>query len=411
MPDVDDQPVAADQRPGPMAGVTVVEVAAWVSAPSSCGILADWGAEVIKIEPFNADPFRGIVSLGPNGINPPFEMDNRGKRDIGVDITHPTGLRLLHELLERADVFVTNLRPSTLEQIGIDPDTLMSRFPRLIYANVTGYGHFSEHRDRPSYDIGGFWARSGGGGGHTTDGSVPPSLRGGYGDHVTGMTLAGGISAALFERERTGRGRHVTTSLLRAGIYAIGQDITVRKRAGIVFSEGVPRTATSNPMLNSYQAGDGRWFFLLGLQPDRHFPIVINAIGRADLADDERFVTLESRRLNSAALVAELDAVFATKDRDAWEQIFAEHEVWYEPVLSIGEVAEDEIAVAAGAYIDVPSSTGDIPGVNQPLDFAGTTIRPKRPVPGHGEHTDEVLAALGYDTDAIIAMKIEGAVL
>ena len=394
-----------------MDGVKVVEVAAWVAAPSSGGILADWGAEVIKVEPFNADPFRGIVSLGAEGINPPFEMDNRGKRDIAMDIAHPTGMRLLHELLAGADVFITNLRPSTLEDLGIDPATLLAEFPRLVYANVTGYGHYSAHRDRHSYDIGGFWARSGGGGGHTTLDSAPPSLRGGYGDHVTGMSLAGGIAAALFERERTGRGRHVTTSLIRTGMYAIGQDITVKLRSGLVFSEGVPRSAASNPMLNSYQAGDGKWFFLLGLQPDRHFPIVVRAIGRDDLLGDERFTTLESRRANAAALIAIFDEVFATRPRGEWEAIFAEHEVWYEPVLSIGEAADDPIGRAAGAIIDVPAPHGTIPGVNQPIDFAGSPIRPRRPVPGHGEHTDEILGELGYDEEAIISMKVDGAVL
>lgn len=394
-----------------MSGIKVVEVSAWVAAPACAMILGDWGADVIKIEPFNADPFRGIVSLGPAGMNPPFEMDNRNKRDIGLDLTTPTGLRLLHELLAHADVFVTNLRPSTLEEQQLDPDSLLEKFPRLIYANLTGYGHYSEYRDRQSYDIGGFWARSGGGGAHTTEGSPPPSLRGGYGDHVTGMSLAGGIAAALFERERTGRGRHVTTSLIRTGMYAVGQDITVRLRAGIVFSEGIPRTAPANPLLNSYQASDGRWFFLLGLQPDRHFAPVMRAIGREDLLDDERFVDLASRRQHSVELVAELDATFATRDRDEWEAIFTEHEVWYEPVLSVGEAAFDPIGRAAGAVIEIPGPDGPIPAVAQPVDFAGSPPVHARGVPGHGEHTDEVLAELGYDEEAIISMKIEGAVL
>jgi hypothetical protein len=145
-----------------MAGVRVIEVAASVAAPAAGLILADWSADVIKVEPFDGDPARGMVTLGPLGINPAFEFDNRGKRSIALDIGTPVGLTLLLELVTEADVFITNLRPSSLESLSIDPDTMLARFPALVYANVTGFGHSSPHRDRPSYDMGGFWARSGG---------------------------------------------------------------------------------------------------------------------------------------------------------------------------------------------------------------------------------------------------------
>ena len=394
-----------------MSGVKVVEVAAWVAAPAAGSILADWGAEVIKVEPFKGDPARGMVTLGDLGINPAFEFDNRGKRSIALDISTDAGRAIVLELVADADVFITNFRPSALDALSIDPGSLLSRFPQLVYASVTGYGHESPSRDRPSYDIGGFWARSGGAASHTVEGGAPPTLRGGYGDHITAMTLAGGISAALFERQRTGMGRHVTTSLARVGVYAVGQDFNVKRRADITFPMGKPRDVAGNPLMNSYQAGDGRWFWLLGLQPDRHWPVLLAAIDRPDLATDPRFSSLAECRQHSRDLVAELDATFATLDRDAWEARFIAHGVWYEPVLSVAEALVDPIITESGAFIEVAGTDGTIPGVATPIDFVGSTLDTSVAVPDHGQHTDDILLALGHDWDAIIDWKVAGAVL
>ncbi len=394
-----------------MHGVRVVEVAAWIAAPAAAGILADWGAEVVKIEPMGGDPFRGIVTLGADGINPAFELDNRGKRGVALDVSAPDGKAVLFDLLARADVFITNLRPSTLEEWGIDPASVLERFPALVYANVTGYGHDSPHRDRPSYDIGGYWARSGNAAAHTVEGQPPPTLRGAFGDHLTATSLAGGIAAALFERSHTGRGRHVTTSLVRNGVYSIGQDANVMVRAGITFPMGAPRTRASNPMMNSYRSGDGRWFWLLGLQPDRHWAKVLTAIERSDLLDDPRFATLADRRTHAADLVAELDAVFATRTLDEWTAVFDAHDVWFEPVLSVAEAVDDDVVRAAGAVIEVPGPHGPMPAIATPVDFVESPIAPHRPPPGLGEHTDDVLLELGYDWDRIIELKAAGVVL
>ena len=407
----DGQPTEVPARPGPMAGVRVVEVAAWVAAPAAGLILADWGADVVKVEPFNGDPARGMVTLGPLGINPAFEFDNRGKRSIALDIGTTDGISLLLELVSDADVFITNLRPSTLESLTIDPDAMLERFPALVYASVTGFGHASPYRNRPSYDIGGFWARSGGAASHSVENGPPPTLRGGYGDHITAVTLAGGISAALFDRENTGLGRHVTTSLARVGVYAVGQDFNVKRRSDITFPMGNPRNVAGNPLMNCYQANDGRWFWLLGLQPDRHWPIVLAAIDRLDLADDERFASLADRRQHSRELIIELDETFATLGRDEWEARFIEHGVWYEPVLSVGEALLDPIIQNTGAFIDVAGPDGPIPGIASPVDFVGSALAPALPVPEHGQHTDEILQELGHEWDEIIDWKIGGAVL
>ena len=403
---------AEDRRPGPMQGVRVVELAAWVAAPAATAMLADWGAEVVKVEPLEGDPARGMVSMGVEGINPPFEIDNRGKRSVGLDVRTPDGRALLLALLERADVFVTNMRPVALESWDLAPATLRELFPRLIVATMTGYGHEGPHRDRPSYDMGGFWTRSGAAAAHQVQGRQPTTLRGAYGDHLTAATFVGGIAAALFERERTGEGRHVGASLVRNGVWGICQDLHVLLRSGTTFPIGSPRTEATNPLFNSYRSADGQWFWLLGLQPDRHFPQVAAAIARPDVLTDPRFATHLERRANAPALVAIFDEAFAHRTMAEWEALFAEHDVWFEPVLTIQQVLEDPVVQASGAFIDAPAPNGGtMRTVASPVDFVGTPLEPTLPPPAAGEHTDEVLLELGLDWDRIIELKVAGVVL
>ena len=400
------------QSRGPMRGVRVVELAQWISAPATGAILADWGAEILKIEPINGDPFRWIFTTGATDpVNVLFELDNRGKRSLAIDVGCDEGRALLVELLSDADVFLTNMRPQWLEKCRIDYDTLAAEFPRLIYASVTGYGSSGEQRDRQSYDIGGFWARSGLAYAHTVEGGAPPTLRGACGDHTTGITLTAGVSAALFERERTGRGQHVSTSLLRAGMYILSQDLTMSLRLGGSLPMGGSRTAAGNPMMNSYCDRDGKWFWLLGLQPDRMWPSVVRAVERPEWFEDERFAALPERRLHARELVALLDEIFATKTRDDWAEIFTREDVWWEPVMSPPEVIADPQVAAAGGFIQAPAAEGMVTMMNGPIDFSDSAIEPERACPMLGEHTDEVLLERGYDWDRIVELKVAGIVL
>ena len=210
---------------GPMEGIRVVELGVWVAGPCAGMILADWGAEVIKVEPPGGDPYREIFSVSAGvdvETNPPFEMDNRGKRSITVDISKPEGAAIVADLAAEADVFVTNARVPALERAGLDYEDLAARNPRLIYARVTGFGEDGPDRDRAAYDVGAFWARAGVVASLTPDGSEPPFQRGGMGDHLTGLALASGIAGALYAREKTGRGQMVSTSLLRSGTAGLG---------------------------------------------------------------------------------------------------------------------------------------------------------------------------------------------
>ncbi|MDG2112740.1 MAG: CoA transferase, partial [Actinomycetota bacterium] len=212
---------------GPMDGVRVVELGLWVAGPSCGGILADWGAEVIKVETHAGDPFRSLEWLYPGMGNPPFDLDNRGKRSLALDLSTPAGMEVMHELLAQADVFVTNFRPGGLERLELDYPSLAERYPALIYASVTGLSLRGDERDRQAYDVGAFWSRAGIAKALTPEGAQLPYQRGGMGDHMTGLSAAGGVSAALYHREKTGEGQLVEASLIRLGSYLLGWDHNV----------------------------------------------------------------------------------------------------------------------------------------------------------------------------------------
>ena len=237
--------------PGPMEGVKVVELSAWVVGPAVGGILADWGADVLKIEPpAGGDPYRAFYSVAAGvalPINPMFELDNRGKRSLVLDLGKPEGREIALRAIAAADVFVTNVRPAALERAALDPATTLARFPRLVYALGTGYGTDGPERDRAAYDAGAFWARAGIGATLAPAGGEPPFPRTAFGDHATALALVGGVSAALFARERDGGGRLVTTSLLRTGLYIIGADTNQVLRLG---SPPIPlaRAGMPNPL-------------------------------------------------------------------------------------------------------------------------------------------------------------------
>jgi crotonobetainyl-CoA:carnitine CoA-transferase CaiB-like acyl-CoA transferase len=379
-------------------GVRVVELGVWVAGPAAGGVLADWGADVIKVESPGGDPMRRMLQVtggGREGIaSPPFDLDNRGKRSVVLDLRSEEGRTDMGRLLATADVFITNLRPEAVDELGFGPDAVRAEHPRLVYASVTGYGREGPDAGRAGYDVGAFWARSGLASSAVPPGMPQPHFRGGVGDHVTALTALSGILAALFERERTGQGRLVEVSLLRTGTYCFGWDLNMQLRWGTM-GPTAPRTEVGNPMINPYQAADGAWFWLLGVEADRLWPKLLAAIERPGWADDERWRTARDRRHNAPGLIAELDALFATRTRDEWTTVFDRHDVWWAPVSTPAEVLEDPQAIAAGSFVDVHGGAW-VDGhraVASPVAFDGQDPAP-RAVPALGEHTDEVLREL-----------------
>ena len=398
--------------PGPLEGIRVVEAGIWVAGPATAGILADWGADVIKIEPPQGDPLRGMANPArvPD-INPPFELDNRGKRSVAINLADLEGYRAARRLIDRADVFVTNLLPGAVERLRLTYDDLREANPGLVYCRISGYGPAGPDRDRPAFDSAGYWSRSGIMAAMEEPGQDPPSPRGGVGDHPTAVTAVAGICAALVARARTGRGQLVDASLYRAGAYTMSWDLSNQLRVGAIAPQPGRRTAT-NPLNNYYRAGDGRWFYLINLQADRYWPGFCRAIGREDLRHDPRFAGLRARRVNAAELIALLDAHFATRPRDAWSDAFDREGVISARVQTVEEVVADPQAAEAELFVDVPDGHGrTLRMVNSPAGFAGTPARPTGPAPEAGQHTEAVLLEAGYTWDEITALKERGAIL
>ncbi|MEV1080003.1 CoA transferase [Streptomyces sp. NPDC050211] len=382
----------------PLEGIAVVELGMWVAAPAAATMLADWGADVIKVEAPTGDPNRYTLRHVGQEIDsaPPFETDNRGKRGIVLDLRAEDGKAHLEQLLERADVFVTNLRPGALERLGLSPDEIRARHPRLVVGTLTGYGWTGAERDRAGYDVSAFWARPGIAAMLNPAGEPPPGIRPGLGDRTAAANLVAGVLAALLRRERTGEGGVVDVSLLRSGTYANGNDLALQNFFG-KRGRTRPRTEHESPLYNSYRAADDRWFWLVGLEGNRHWPGVLKALGREDLGDDERFATGKARRGHVRELIAVFDEEFAKRPLADWAERFDAEGVWWAPVQTLAEVAADPQAEAVGAFVEQPGM-GEAPPlrtVATPVSFWGVDDKPRTGAPTLGEHTDDILNELG----------------
>ena len=381
---------------GPLEGVKVVELGVWVAGPAAGGLLADWGADVVKIEPPSGDPARmwgRLLGLGPD-VNPPFEMDNRSKRSVVLDLGTADGREVALELLSAADAFVTNIRPAALERLGLDFQSVAGRNPALVYGILTGYGLDGPDANRPAYDVAAFWARAGIADLLTRPGDTPPFQRGGMGDHSAGTTLAAAICAALVSRNRTGVGQLVTTSLYRQGAYTVSFDLNTMLMCGQPIAIG-QRDKMGNPCMNNYAASDGKRFWIVGLEADRHWPALCRAVGHPEWQSDPRFDTPRARAANSVELIADLDRIFATRTMAEWASIFdGEPEFFWSPINTLDDVLVDDQFHAAGGVVYVPDGDDSVPMVASPADFSGTPAQPRCPAPQLGEHTEEVLAQL-----------------
>ncbi|HUC37751.1 MAG TPA: CoA transferase [Acidimicrobiales bacterium] len=374
----------------------VVELGVWVAAPAAASLLADWGADVVKIESPAGDPMRYVFgSLGIDGDlpNPAFALDNRGKRSVVLDLRDDQQRSRLEELLAWADVFVTNLRPDALDKLGLEPQSTLLRHPRLVYCSVSGYGLRGDDRNRPSYDIGAFWARSGLSAQMADGEGNPLNARGGIGDHITALAALAGILGAVLEQRDSGRGRVVEVSLLRTGAYVLGWDLGLQLALGKV-SGAEPRHRNQAPLMNPYRAADGKWFFFTGLEADRHIAPVCRALGRADLLEDPHFADAAAIRRNRAEVIAVFDEIVATRPLHEWAARFDAEGVWWAPAQTPAQVVEDPQLLGNEGLVEVDG--GALRAVNGPVSFSGSRP-PAARVPHLGEHTAEVLAELAGD--------------
>lgn len=394
-----------------LEGLKVVDFSAYIAGPAAAGILADWGASVIKVERPGGDNMRHVFADLANdlGSNPTFDLDNRGKRGVVLDISKPAGREALARLAAEADVFLTNVRPVSLKKHGLDDDTLRQANPRLVYAVITGYGLEGPEAHLPGFDVTAFWARSGIGYMTAPKGAEPFLRTSGVGDHSTSLATVSAILAALYERERTGKGRLVQTSLLASGVYLMGSDLAVQLKFGRVASVR-PRANPINALSNYYQSSEGRWFVHNPRGSGGGWEKFCEAAGRPELVADERFATGKARRQNAAQLSAELDAGFAALPFDEIARRLDAADLVWAPLQTPGEVAQDPQVAAAGAFVEVEDGQGGTyRSPAAPARFPGADATRRPPAPKLGQHTREVLAEAGYSEAEIEAMFAEGA--
>ena len=399
----------------PLVGVRVIEVSMWAFVPSAGAVLADWGAEVIKVEAPTGDPIRALTfgGVGPaDGVAYSWEMFNRGKRGIALDLNQPVGQEIVHELAATADVFLTSLLPTAREKLRIDDETIRAVNPKIIYASGTGQGARGPEARKGGYDSISFWSRGSVSASVTPDGSEPIGMpSGAFGDSLSGMALAGGIAAALAQKEKTGEGGLVDGSLLGTAMWAMQMATIGAAVAGLDEMPKMTRQNTPNPLVNTYQTSDGRWIALCMLQPDLYWGPFCEAIGRSDLAADARFATGPERAAHGVEAMAALDETFAAKSLAEWIPILSAQRGQWDVVKRVSELLQDPQAEANGFFQRVDYGEGrEIPLISNPIQFDRTPPE-LGPAPGFGGDTDEILLSLGWDWDRIIEAKASGAAL
>lgn len=400
-----------------LEGVRVLEVALYGFVPAAASALSDLGADVVKIEhPETGDPIRGLAAFGvkpgDGGVTMLWEVLNRGKRCAGIDIAHPDGYEALLSLVDQADVFVTNFLGPARQRLRIDAEHIRARNPRIIYARGTGHGVRGADADRGGFDGISYWARTG-----PATASMPPdydypiNLPGpAFGDIQAGLNLAGGVCAALYRRERTGEGAVVDASLLSSGLWAMQATIA---GSYVTDRDQLPkgnRRRPGNPLANVYRTADDRFVFLAMLEADRYWPGFCHAVGRPDWIDDPELATAKCRYQNIEHCVQLLDELFAQHPLAHWKTVLGSQEGQWSVVQSPRETLADQQAWDNDFFRMVDYGNGaSLPLVPVPLQFDETSAE-LTPAPGHGEHTDELLRACGYDDDTIMNLKISGAI-
>jgi crotonobetainyl-CoA:carnitine CoA-transferase CaiB-like acyl-CoA transferase len=398
-----------------LEGIRVVELATFVFGPAAGTVLGDFGADVVHIEhPEIGDAYRYLPQLKPLpecDENYCWILTARGKKSIALDVRSPDGRAVALDLARGADVFITNLHPSVLEKLGMRYEDLAPVNERLIYAHATGYGDQGEEVEKPGYDATAWWARSGLMDAVRPHGADYPLATAAMGDHPSSMALFGAIALALYDRERTGKGRRVRSSLAANGAWANGILLQAALCGGERYA--VPgRSQWPNALVCPYVCADGRGLYLAMVQEAVEWQRFTTAIGRPELASDPRFAELATRRANAAALVAILDEVFAAQPLAHWRDQLDRHTVTFGLIATIDELPEDPQLIANGVFRPVEGEgvRAGLRTVDSPIHLDGVAKRPATRPPELGEHGREILSALGYPPERIDALVRAGVV-
>ena len=395
----------------PLDGVRVVEVAGWMAAPGAAAMLADLGADVVKVEPLRGDPVRGVIRQ-PEVEQPfdaPFQMDNRGKRGIAVALDRPEGQELVRRLVDASDVFLCNLLGRRQARFGLDADALLARHPRLVHATLTGYGLDGPDAARPGFDITTFFGRGGITHAITEPGGQAPRARPAQGDHAAALAMLAAVLTALRLVERTGQGQVVDVNLLATAAWTMSTDLS----STLVDGQDPPvlgRRRRRHALQESFRTADDRWILLF--MPEPHWwPRFCDTVGRPEWAQDPRFETVATRFEHMPEITDLMDEVFATRTLQEWGRAFDEAGLTWGPAATVSEVAADPHLAATGAFPEVEHPTaGSFRTVALPMRLRGVDIGPRGPAPELGQHTREVLRGLGLSDAEVDAAVADGLV-
>ena len=388
-------------------GLKVIDCGSFIAAPLAATLMGDFGADVIKIEPpGSGDPYRNVYRLPgmpKSGQAYNWLLDNRGKRGLALDLGNPEGQAVLDRLVAQADVFITNYPLAVRRKLGIDHERIRALNERLIYASFTGYGETGAEAGKPGFDLTAYWARSGLMDTVRSDAGTPPARAvTGMGDHPSAVSLFGAIVLALYQRERTGRGTRVGSSLLGNGIWSNGV-MAQAALCGAKFTPRPPREKGFSALACYYRCRDGRWLLLSIVNEARDWPAFVQCLGHPELLEDPRYATPSDRFEHSAELIRLFDAAFAARDRDDWRQRLNEAGIVFECVAELADLPADRQMLDAGVLVPFEGDTTLT--IDSPLFVDGAEkVAPRKP-PALGEHSDDILREAGFDAGVIARLR------
>ncbi|ERJ83351.1 putative 3-methyl-2-oxobutanoate dehydrogenase [Peptostreptococcaceae bacterium oral taxon 113 str. W5053] len=394
----------------PLSGVKVIDLTYFVAGPGTTRILADWGADVIKVEPSFGDPGRktGATMTMPvidNELNPFYSVYNANKRGLSINLKTEEGLQIMDKLLSNANVFVSSYRTNALVRLGLDYENVSKKHPHLVWAQINGFGDFGPAKDNPGFDTVAFWARSGAMIDIAEKGTtINPPI--GFGDATTSCSLAGGICAALYEQQKTGKGQKVMISLFSQAIWNLSALV-----ASTQFSDVYPKTRKNaiSPVINSYQCKDGNWIFLSILEHERYYEALCDVIERPELKTDPKFTTTLNAKNNASELIHIIDEGFAKFTQSEMVQRLSNADIAHERIQHVQEVLSDPQALENNYIYEVENRdhTKNLMAMT-PVKFNTIDVEMKSDAPLIGEHNEEILKELSYTEKDIYAFYSSG---